>query len=329
MSTLPISHKLNKRNINKLIERADQDIQHIVDKIFQVTEHISYEYFITFLNKNIEYSIKYVKQNVMYLCIVNYDNYWIIEYIQLFMSKKYPYIFVKILENTKDYNRLNDDEFIFLVDDCIYSGESVCESIKDILTVKKTNIMLIISFMTEEGRDTIVSLFKKHSQGQTLMISKYIHYIYPITDYITLNQLAKVYYFYDIFLIKNELLVYPIYFDHSIAGTDKTFTELYSGIVPNMHNKIIIERYEKKNDPNILKDLEIFPLIKNCENFKITDLSFTERCPSSSFKVLTSKRRKSNSLRKSSIKSSKTPFKIIKTATSPKHIINRKRTSTA
>jgi hypothetical protein len=122
-------------------------------------------------------------------------------------------------------------------------------------------------------------------------------------------------------------LIYPIYFDHSIAGTDKTFTELYSGIVPNMHNKVIIERYGKNNDVNILKDLEIYPLIKNCENFKITDLSFTHRCPSSSFNSLTSKRRKSQSLRKT--RSSRTPIKIIKSATSPIHIVNRKRTFTA
>jgi hypothetical protein len=327
MSTLPVSHKLNKKNINKFIERTDDDIQHIVKQILRVTEHISYEYFITLLNKNIEYSLTYVKRNVMYLYIVNYDNYWMIEYIQLFMSKKYPYIFVKILENKKDYNRLNDDEFIFLVDDCIYSGTSVCDSMKDILTIKNSNIMLIISFMTEEGEEAIISSFKKYSKGETLMISKYIHYVYPLTNYISINQLAKVYYFYDIFLVKNDLLIYPIYFDHSIAGTDKTFTELYSGIVPNMHNKVIIERYGKNNDVNILKDLEIYPLIKNCENFKITDLSFTHRCPSSSFNSLTSKRRKSQSLRKT--RSSRTPIKIIKSATSPIHIVNRKRTFTA
>ena len=341
---LPLSHKLNKANIKKLIQRSDESVRHIVEHIFDVTQHISFEHFILLLNKNIEYFINrnLIKNNVMYVYLANISNEWLLEYLTEYLAKKHPYIFLHTLFTQASFTQITKDDSVFIIDDCSYSGQYASKSIVEVLKHignVKVNIVILISFMSDDAKDNTISVFKKSSSSmQSLMMPKYIHYIYPITDDITPNQLAKVYYFYDIFILK-DISLYPVYFDHKLARTDATLTELYSGIVPNKHNKIIIERYNSKNDENILKDLEVYNVLRNCEDFVITDMDFdTRRCPSLS-SVSKSARYTTGEFRRRKIdfysdqKSSSLKFssvdlkKVLKPSKSPSKIVNLKRAS--
>lgn len=79
---------------------------------------------------------------------------------------------------------------------------------------------------------------------------------------------------------------YPIYFDHKVADNYSSFPLIYTyGIIPNQHNKNIIQMCKKNRLPlkNYFKDLQRVPILNNCSYDILYDIS-TPPCPLQPYK---------------------------------------------
>lgn len=301
MQSLPLSYALNKVNVNKFIAASDESVRHTVKKIFEVTKHVSYEEYITILNKNIRQILiekdKYLKGNTMKVYIPdNIDfqktakksNIWIMQYVINFIQKQDPSINIEILN--KDVIYLQENDTIFIIDDCIYSGYQLSGIIKQIRNANnvKVNVYLLVSFSSSKGiRNIRDSLLSNRTMKATsrIITPRYMKTIQPIIEYITSPDLEELFDFYNIEL--TDTYLYPIYFDHKLADNVSTLTEIYSGLVPNKYNKAIIDLYKRLGEKqSVLKSLQIIPVIKNCEKITLKDLDFhNPQCPSPPYKA--------------------------------------------
>lgn len=290
---LPLSYKLNPANIKKFISASDISVREIVKKVVRATTHISYEKFVILLNKNLRDIIRkgYIKKNVMHIFIPSYfekdkSNYWIIEYIQFFMKKNYSHISINILYENEHLYNIDDKDTVFIVDDCVYSGDQMSSLISSLgldgYSLKLT-FYIFVSFMSQYGLQNVMYSFTFNPSLSDCdhILPKYIYDIKPITHYISMQDLAKLYKYYGYNLRPTQIkYLYPIYFDHKLADTLSTLTEFYSGVVPNDHNKEIFMGYGD------LSNLILYPIISNCDKVKIQSLGYFmhPKCPSPPYK---------------------------------------------
>ena len=296
---MPLSYKLNEINVRKFLEACNEpfinpetnkeeklDTREIAKKIIKATIHISYEEFIKELIKNIKHLISLLKPNrplFINIDIKRYrdkSNYWIYLYVIDYIKYKYKDIEIILIPTNKISNeKLENDDIILLIDDCIYSGQQMSESIFNLKVEndKKFTFFILCSFMTRKGTERIIEAVLKN---KLLKLSKIIFNKYITTPPNTNNILSS-----NEIILLNDIYTkmygsfnnkYLIYFDHKLADIVSTITAFYSGIVPNAKNRYYLKKENKKL-------LTIIPLFTNCENIRNTNM-WKPECPSTPYK---------------------------------------------
>ncbi len=278
---IPMDHSLNKKQVEKYINACDKETQPILRKIFNNTTHISFENFINQLNKNIKHLISLTnshKKELFFFLSEEFkdkSNYWLYLYIQNYFKRNYPDYSLNLIN---DLNNCNNDDYIILVDDCIYSGTQIGEIILNLRNInnKNLNIYLLCSYISLFGLNNIKL---DYSDNRTLNNCKFIinkHVINPtiVNKILSVDEINILKKYLD--YVGNLML---IYFDHKLADLMSTLTHIYSGFVLNSKNSILIKTYQKLNKNNA----DFIPVINNCKNSKNIDLMLPI-CPITPYK---------------------------------------------
>jgi len=289
----PLNHSLNYNLIKKFINASDISVQLIIKKIIKNTLHISFEEFIIsfkfviskFINfmKITKSSNKKIKNRPIFIFIDktknNYktkSNYWL--YV-LFKSFIKNFEIIKISSFNDPKLKVND--FILFIDDCIYSGTQIANSItfnSMIFTENKLkfNICILVPFITNIGKINIEKSMRLNTTlDQSIFNIIYYKLIYiNISNILTDIEINTIETFYNKFeKFSNK---YLIYFDHKLADNISTIPLFYSGLVPCIYNKNIL------SNPTFqtldINKLLFIPFINNCQNIRNFNSNIPE-CP--------------------------------------------------
>jgi hypothetical protein len=310
----PLDHSLNKYAINKFLRACDSEVRDICYKLIVNTEHISFELFLNKINECIyELLVYYINQNPKIgkytrpLIIYNSNyklfgksNYWIYTYVFQFIK----YITndnVRVeLWNGFDDNGLVKNDFIVMIDDCIYSGSQMGGDIMSLYNPKKIkiNLYLLVPFISEVGEKRVINDFKHNSylyeSRSKLIFPKKFHKPKIIDNVLTEKEYIIFNDYYKAFIyLKGKSL---IYFDHKLADIVSTITPFYLGIVPSKQNLEIL-----KHNFNIITDinqaqnvtktdeiyeyLNIIPIINNCNHYTTKLNLMSPGCPATPYKT--------------------------------------------
>jgi len=291
----PLDHSLNKHAINKFLRACDAEVRDICYKLILNTEHISFELFLNKINECIyELLVYYINQNPKIskytrpLIIYNSNyklfgksNYWIYTYVFQFIK----YITndnVRVeLWNGFDDIGLVENDFVIMIDDCIYSGSQMGGDIMSLYNPKniKINLYLLVPFISEVGEKRVISDFKHNSylykSRSKLIFAKNVHKPKIIDNVLTEKEYIIFNDYYKAFIhLKGKSL---IYFDHKLADPVSIPTLFYLGIVPNKRNKKILSR--TTNVLTVSDKLQIVPIINNCESYTTIIDPYSPKCP--------------------------------------------------
>ncbi len=311
MNIYPISYKLNHNNVDLFIKTSDTSVEDALKKFIKSTIHISYENFMRLFNKNLKYFINnYISSNNRPLFIyidtsgkndyTHKSNYWLYMYVKNFINKFHENIKIEFIDTLKIDN-IQDGDNIMLIDDCIYSGGQMSSTIRGMKSIHKNlNILLLVSFISEKGLSKIKESFYRSTQSNNLILAHDIQYIYPITNFLSNQEIDNLFSFYNI-SNASEHPRYAVYFDHKLADNESSYPEIYSGIVPNNKNKMLLKElkqnkiksynpmYTKQKSKleqekiNLEKQLDIYPLLENCEHIRNIDM-MKPQCPHPPYK---------------------------------------------
>lgn len=305
----PLSYPINLNNKLKIIKNAETDAKQPLIKFFNSITYVSHDKF----KKNIKDKLSEVlniknklnSNRPLYIYIdtnryENYmykSNYWIYTYIKYFLQNKN--INCDIITSLND-DKIIDNDIVLLVDDCIYSGEQMSESIYSMNNKNKKHIklLLFVQYMSENGKKTIENAFNSHSylKNCEFIITKY-NTIYPLKNKLSLEEGKQLFKYYmgtynDNALTNytiSQMNKYNIYFDHKVGDFMSSYPIIFSGLVPNEKNRQNIIKYKDieynyfGKDKQVLikeieKQFELYPLLINCEHIKIPDFNVSS-CP--------------------------------------------------
>jgi len=270
----PKTHNIVEYKKELFIYNCADEVKSIIEKVIKNTIHISFETFMTYLIKNFKKIIT-DKSNInkdIYIYItedfIEKSNYWIYQLLNYYKSKigfKGNLIIISSLNDEK----LKDNDIIFIVDDCIYSGEQLKLLIEEMNNNRnlKLNIYLFISFMTNKGLDKVKKEFSENSNLDNckLLLVHYIYYIdKSINNYLFDNEIKILEEYYSID-IKNR---YLIYFDHKMADYYSTIPLIYSGIVANSKNKELLFQIRKNKKIYLKKELDYIQFINKTDEIR-------------------------------------------------------------
>jgi len=289
-----LSYNINKIRANEFINKCDISVRPIVKKIIDNTTHISFETFYLYLLKNIRALLnEYLNLKKIFFKFKNQNsyskksNFWISSLVKDIIiyeceKRKRKEIEIIYISSFFDDERIEENDVILLIDDCIYSGMQIKENfldlgnkkfsdLKDLIINKSLNIYIFVSFIHKNK----IEEFKKLNLN--LKFCKYIHNFKKTNEILTNNEIKSLEIFYHSFNDK-----YLIYFDHKLADEVSTIPLFYSGLVLNKKNKeiinsiikeILLSIYDKKMDL-----LDFYPFIENCEKIRNVDI-FEPLCP--------------------------------------------------
>jgi hypothetical protein len=295
----PLNYEFNKENKKLFLEHTAPDARDAMEKFLNATIHVSHDEFIKQIKDKLDevIALKTGNRSIFVYIDMNKEyeyksNYWIYTYIKHFLNEKY--IVVEIIKSLNDIKVQNND-IVLLIDDCIYSGWQMSKTIADIenINLKKVKLILFVPFISSDGLKNIKEKLNDNKLLKTceIIISKNIE-IFPLSKYLSLEEGMTIfqYYIYNtkIYSIesytKNQLQKYAIYFDHKVGDWVSSFPPIYSGLVPNKKNKKIKTEIEKlktninKDNSSIAKKIEdleksydFFPLLTNCEHIQKPD----------------------------------------------------------
>lgn len=282
----PLNHSLNKEAVNKFIQASDLDVRDICKKIIDNTTHISFEFFLIKLNSCINELLKIINPDRPIFVYTNYNietymnksNYWIFLYFNNYIKLKTSNrIEIIIITSSQDIN-LRDDDFIIFIDDCIYSGAQIKETISKFenLNYLQLNLFILIPFVSRKGLDILQNTFNSIDNLKeycNLIFCQNSIIIKKGDDILTSSEIIKISSYYSKGMIdfKNT---YFIYFDHKLASLTSTITAFYLGLVPNKYNKQKLSDYIINYD-----ELIIIPIINNCHNYINKIDFFNPKCP--------------------------------------------------
>jgi orotate phosphoribosyltransferase-like protein len=270
----PKTHNIIEYKKQLFIYNCADEVKGIIEKVIENTIHISFETFMTYLIKNFKKIITN-KSNInkdIYIYItedfIEKSNYWIYQLLNYYKSKIGFNGNLIIISSLND-EKLKDNDIIFIVDDCIYSGEQLKLVIEEMNNNRnlKLNIYLFISFMTNKGLDKVKKEFSENSNLNNckLLLVHYIYYIdKSINNYLFDNEIKILEEYYSID-IKNR---YLIYFDHKMADYYSTIPLIYSGIVANSKNKELLFQIRKNKKIDLKKELDYIQFINKTDEIR-------------------------------------------------------------
>ena len=247
--TEPLSYKINQINKQLFIEHTADDAKEAVIKLLNSIIHISYETFIEQINKNLNEVINYKLDNRPIFVYMNKkdkdkSSFWMFLLIEKILIKKY--IEIKLIY---DFKEVKNDDIVLLVDDCIYSGSQISNTIYSLLNKlpvnKRINLMLFIPYMSLNGKNRILEVFKE-KQYKNFIITNHIE-ILPLSEYLTEEEAKNIFNYYYQIKYDKELEKYLIYFDHKVADNISSHPYIFNGTVPNTKNKEIIQQIYEFN----------------------------------------------------------------------------------
>lgn len=153
--TEPLSYKINQINKQLFIEHTADDAKEAVIKLLNSIIHISYETFIEQIQKNLNEVINYKLDNrpifiYMNKKDTNKSSFWMYLLIEKIFKK--IYIEIKLIY---DFKEVIDNDIVLLVDDCIYSGSQISNTIYSLLNKlpvnKRIKLMLFVPYMSLNG----------------------------------------------------------------------------------------------------------------------------------------------------------------------------------
>ena len=307
---------ISVRNICKIIidntmyvsyENFIRRIKIIIDEYIQLTEHIHFynSYRPIFIYNSIN------KDNIDEYDILKFkSNYWIYKYVYKLLeniikeyntsstSFKTKLIAINNLSNTPE---LQQNDFILFVDDCIFSGGQFNQTFLRFLNTiqRDTNPDIYNYYMLiPYGSDNAINFIKRRyynnpTLSQVVKKRRIEHLnkpIFPnqmekitsIRSVLNINQCELLESFYNTQLFSID--TYLIYFDHKLADKESVPTIFYLGVVPNNYNKDLIKDLNSSKLKEVSKDLQLIPIINNCENY-LQDLDIMEpKCPFTPYK---------------------------------------------
>jgi len=268
----PKTHNIVEYKKELFIYNCADEVKNIIEKVIKNTIHISFETFMTYLIKNFKKIITN-KSNINIFIYITEDfieksNYWIYQLLNYYKSKIGFNGNLIIISSLND-EKLKDNDIIFIVDDCIYSGEQLKLVIEEMNNTRnlKLNIYLFISFMTNKGLDKVKKEFSENSNLDNckLLLVHHIYYIdKSINNYLFDNEIKILEKYYSID-IKNR---YLIYFDHKMADYYSTIPLIYSGIVANSKNKELLFQIRKNKKIDLKKDLDYIQFINKTDEIR-------------------------------------------------------------
>jgi hypothetical protein len=304
----PIDHSLDKTQVRKFIEACDPEVRKIAQKLIDNTDHISFEKFLARMNTCIYHMISIVKADRPVFVYLGIDlnevkkksNYWLYLYVKEFIryitnNKK------KVILTTEMNNPLlKKDDVVVLIDDCIYSGMQMGDTIYNIKnTIPNDNLYyLLVPYMSTKSIEVIKNNFAANYKLATskLIITPH-HYNLKLTNDILNDNEIDIIGKYYILYYASFRGKYLIYFDHKLADTVSTITHFYLGVVPSNENIKAFEKakeinqdyYKKGNLEKALKFnsydyLKIIPIIKNCSHYTKKIEVMSPKCPAPPYK---------------------------------------------
>ena len=203
------------------------------------------------------------------------SNYWLYLYIQNYFKRNYPDYTLKLID---DLNDRNNDDYIILVDDCIYSGTQIGETILSLRNIKNKDLFIYIlcPYISLFGLNNFKLDFSDNRtlNNCRLIINKHVINPNIINKILSVDEINILKKYLD--YVGNLML---IYFDHKLADLMSTLTHIYSGFVLNNKNSILIKSYQKINKNNA----DFIPVINNCKNSKNIDFMLPI-CPITPYK---------------------------------------------
>ncbi len=313
----------------------DNSVKNAIKALLDNTTYISIERFKEQLKQCIVSidELQQSPQQTIYIYIDTSDedfmyksNSWMVNIIKEFdKNRHYKYIY--------NLDGLQDGDIVLLLDDCIYSGIQMGQTVHDMVSDKKLDIILFVPFMSQEGIKYIDISFHQYLNLEDckLHIVKNYYEILPAYKYISTKQAFAIAKYYPQVSRQHVLNAYPIYFEHKTAKYVSSFPYIYNGILPNEHNKTLIleiiqlynhiGKFEKKTlsattHSEIMQNkskiealydkLQIIPLITKCKDSKIS--IYESYCPVPPYKKKTSiTRRRSKYIYKNSSEEIMTP----------------------
>ena len=297
------TYNLKSDSVKEYIEASNPEIKDYLEKFFKITKHVSYKTFKFLLYNNFREFLHYcvlnnVNEITIYLGKIDYQNitqksnFWVAQHFYQYLKKKRNLnINIRVV---LDFNKIKDNDTVLILDDCSYTGTQLSGIIhansNEINKRKNVVFYIIIAFISESARHIINDMFMYYiDKSNKAIFSKNNVIIKPLKDLMDEDEIKLINKYYNIFYpdftaslsveLKNK---YPIYFDHKLADYVSTFTDIYSGIVFNPHNKKIIpimnncEHIVKVDFKDLYNPLCPFPPYKNSftdgkidENYKI------------------------------------------------------------
>jgi len=286
----PLNHSLNKKQIKKFIEASDPEVRTICKKIFDNTQHISFEFFLTRLNICINELLKIINLNRPIFVFIDSDtyakgfkyksNFWLFTYLKQYIKSKLNKTKEFIIINNLENYFLTNNDTVILIDDCMYSGLQMSNSIRHLINKKKLklSLYLLVPFISDKSIQKVNDAFnKKHNLYTLCKIIYPINYIKPrsIDNVLNKDELKFLNNYYK--RIDEIYDSYLIYFDHKLADTISTITPFYLGIVPNQKNLIVLKTMNQKHNYSYL--LQIIPVINKCNKYVNHIDIYSPKCP--------------------------------------------------
>lgn len=246
----PLSYTFNGVNVKKFINAIDdEETKKTVRILLNNTTHITYDIFLEQIQKHVPYLLEHVPDNrpiFVYIDVrdridndyfYNKSNYWLFMLLKSFLPPNQDISVIKSLNSSK----IKDNDIILFIDDCIYSGIQMSNSIRNLENVdnKSLKFMIYVPYVSKAGIELVKQAFIDNEQLKSCELFELEDYkmITPFGCFITENQAMELAKYYIHLKVDDILNAYPIYFDHKVAKHVSSFPNIYAGIIPNEWNK--------------------------------------------------------------------------------------------
>tara|TARA_Y100000389_G_scaffold65563_1_gene61668 strand:- start:1272 stop:2249 length:978 start_codon:yes stop_codon:yes gene_type:complete len=283
----PNNHKIDKQKLKLWLDNSDSNIKTIATEFILKTTHISYNIFKKFLLKSFKEMLFKLKTKTLQFFIIS-DNdeisykfksgYWIFNHLLNYINTKIYTI--KMINDIKDVDLSIP---VIIPDDASYSGSQISSFIENFENTT-CDIYILIPFISNTAIDVIKNAFNEYNINGELYFPDNKYIMKPIYNLMEEQKIEKLFSYYT--MNGKNIREYPIYFDHKVADNYSSFPLIYTyGIIPNIHNKNIIQMCKKYKIPlkNHFDELEKNPILKNCS----IDLKYnigTPPCPLQPYK---------------------------------------------
>lgn len=283
MDKLPVpkSYTLNKTNVRMFLAAIENDdVREVIKVLLDNTLHISYKEFLQEVENIVKQIITKVPVDRPVFVFVDSNfsayfyksNYWMFMLIKNAIKTKYGRS-IKLI-TTLDDKRVIDNDMVLLMDDCIYSGIQMSDTIEKMKNtqLKKVQLLLAVPYISNAGLSIIDKKYNQNVQIKdicTFLLPKKYNNIKPLGEYLIEHErkqllqtrtgrsetrqklelqaetqairkaenLANYYHHLNAQVI---MKAYPVYFDHKVGQYMSSFPAVYAGIVPNDNNRDIL-----------------------------------------------------------------------------------------